>query len=527
MINLNETVLGIELGSTRIKAVLIDREHKPIASGSFEWENQLRGGIWTYDMEDAVAGLRACYADLKRQVRDRYGVPLSTVAAIGISGMMHGYLPFDREGKLLCPFRTWRNRMTAEAAERLSGLFAFNIPQRWSIAHLYQAMLRREPHLNRLVKIQTLSGYIHRLLTGEYVVGLDEASGMFPIDEKTGGYRSDLLDRFDSLVRDEGYSFSIRDVLPAPLPAGAPAGYLTQEGAELLDPEGDLIPGIPFAAPEGDAGTGMVATNSVRVGTGNVSGGTSDFAMIVVERLPGVHEEIDMVVTPSGHPVAMIHCANCTSDINAWVELFSEFAEKTGNPVEKGDLYELLFQEALKGEPDCGGLLSYNYYSGEGITHLNEGRPVFARTPESRLTLPNFMRNHLTSALATLKIGLEILLRDENVPIDSLTAHGGFFKSKGVGQRILSAAVGVPVSVLKTAGEGGPYGMALLAGYLVWKDPGQSLEDYLDERVFSSAERDTVMADQAEIDGFEKYVERYRKAFSVEREAVRTLESGS
>ncbi|MBQ4290505.1 MAG: ATPase [Clostridia bacterium] len=524
MINLNETVLGIELGSTRVKAVLIDREHKPIASGSFEWENQLLNGIWTYDMDDAVAGLLACYSDLKRQVQDRYGVPLTTVAAIGISGMMHGYLPFDREGRLLCPFRTWRNRMTAEAAERLSALFDFNIPQRWSIAHLYQAMLRREPHLSRLAKIQTLSGYIHRLLTGEYVVGLDEASGMFPIDEKTGGYRSDLMDRFDSLIRGEGYSFSIRDVLPAPLPAGAAAGFLTQEGSELLDPEGDLIPGIPFAAPEGDAGTGMVATNSVRVRTGNVSGGTSDFAMIVVEQVPKKNEAIDMVTTPSGLPVAMIHCANCTSDINAWVELFSEFAEKTGNPVEKGDLYELLFQEALKGEPDCGGLLSYNYYSGEGITHLSEGRPVFARTPDSRMTLPNFMRNHLTSALATLKIGLEILLRDQKVPIDSLTAHGGFFKTKGVGQRILSAATGVPVSTLETSGEGGPYGMALLAAYLAWKTDGESLEEYLDHKVFCSAKRTTVLAEPEEIDGFNRYVDRYRKAFSVECEAVRTID---
>jgi sugar (pentulose and hexulose) kinases len=506
--------LGIELGSTRIKAVLIDENHIPIASGSHEWENRLMNGIWTYSMEDIHTGLQAGYADLVKNV----GLPLETVGAIGVSAMMHGYLPFDKDMHQLAEFRTWRNTVTGEAAEKLTELFGFNIPQRWSIAHLYQVILNGEEHVKDIAHLTTLAGYIHYKLTGLHVMGVGEASGMFPIDSATCDYDEEMVQKFTPLS-----GIDVRKILPKVLIAGENAGYLTEDGAKFLDPSGNLRAGIPIAPCEGDAGTGMAATNSVRVKTGNVSAGTSDFAMIVTDKKLGVHREIDMVTTPSGAPVAMAHCNNCTSDINAWVSLFSEFAEAIGAPIDKGELFTLLFRKAIEGDPNCGGLLSYNYFSGEGVTDIDEGRPIFARTPDAKLTLPNFMRTHLLSALATLKIGLDILTKEENVPIEKLYGHGGFFKTPEVGQRMLSAAVGAPVSIMETAGEGGPYGMAILAAYMLNKSEGESLEDYLDNKVFRDTSSVTVMADKADVEGFAVFLERYKKALPIERTAVEVL----
>ena len=513
-----KTALGIELGSTRIKAVLIDEKHIPIASGDFEWENQLVDGIWTYSMDMVRTGVQSCFAALKADVRAKFGAELDTVGAIGVSAMMHGYLPFDKDGKQLAEFRTWRNTITGEAAEKLTALFGFNIPQRWSIAHLYQAMLNGEEHVKDIAYLTTLAGYIHWILTGEKLMGVGEASGMFPIDSETLDYDEGMLQKFKTLT-----GMDLRSILPKVLPAGAKAGTLTEAGALFLDPTGAFKPGVPAAPCEGDAGTGMAATNSVRVRTGNVSAGTSDFAMIVTDKKLGVHREIDMVTTPDGLPVAMVHCNNCTSDINAWVNLFSEFCELMGVEANKGELFTKLFQKALEGEADCGGLLSYNYFSGEGVTDLDEGRPLFARMPNARFTLANFMRTHLLSALATLKIGLDILTRTEQVPIDKLYGHGGFFKTPEVGQRMLSAAVGAPVSVMETAGEGGPYGMALLAGYMLWKDEGETLPDYLDSKVFAGAEATTLTAEEKDTAGFNCFLERYKQALPMERKAAELL----
>ena len=516
--DLNKTALGLELGSTRIKAVLIDEGHMPIASGDFEWENQLVNGIWTYSMESVRKGVQACFAALRDDVRTKYGFELTTVGAIGVSAMMHGYLPFDKDGDQLAEFRTWRNTITGEAAEKLTDLLGFNIPQRWSIAHLYQAILNGEEHVKDVAFLTTLAGYIHWLLTGEKVMGVGEASGMFPIDSEKLDYDEGMVQKFNALT-----GLDLRAILPKVLVAGEPAGTLTEAGARFLDPSGVLQPGIPVAPCEGDAGTGMAATNSVRARTGNVSAGTSDFAMIVTEKPLGVHREIDMVTTPAGAPVAMVHCNNCTSDINAWVNLFSEFADEIGAPRNKGELFTLLFRKALEGDADCGGLMNFNYYSGEGVTDLDEGRPVFARMPDSRFTLANFMRTQLLSSLATLKIGLDILTQTEHVAIDKLYGHGGFFKTPGVGQRMLSAAVGAPVSVMETAGEGGPYGMALLAAYMLWKDEGETLEDYLDNRVFASAATSTLSADKLEIAGFAAFLERYRNSLPLEKTATEVL----
>ena len=516
--DLNKTALGLELGSTRIKAVLIDEGHMPIASGDFEWENQLVNGIWTYSMESVRKGVQACFAALREDVRTKYGFELTTVGAIGVSAMMHGYLPFDKDGNQLAEFRTWRNTITGEAAEKLTDLLGFNIPQRWSIAHLYQAILNGEEHVKDIAFLTTLAGYIHWLLTGEKVMGVGEASGMFPIDSEKLDYDEGMVQKFNALT-----GLDLRAILPKVLVAGEPAGTLTEAGARFLDPSGILQPGIPVAPCEGDAGTGMAATNSVRARTGNVSAGTSDFAMIVTEKPLGVHREIDMVTTPAGAPVAMVHCNNCTSDINAWVNLFSEFADEIGAPRNKGELFTLLFRKALEGDADCGGLMNFNYYSGEGVTDLDEGRPVFARMPDSRFTLANFMRTQLLSSLATLKIGLDILTQTEHVAIDKLYGHGGFFKTPGVGQRMLSAAVGAPVSVMETAGEGGPYGMALLAAYMLWKDEGETLEDYLDNRVFASAATSTLSADKLEIAGFAAFLERYRNSLPLEKTATEVL----
>ena len=516
--DLKKTALGIELGSTRIKAVLIDENFLPIASGDYEWENQLVNGVWTYSMDAVHTGLRSCFAALKADVKEKYGLELTELGAIGVSAMMHGYLPFDRDGRQLAEFRTWRNTITGGAAEKLTALFGFNIPQRWSIAHLYQAVLNGEEHVKDIAFLTTLAGYIHWRLTGEKLMGVGEASGMFPIDSQKLDYDENMVQKFRALS-----GIDLRAILPKVLPAGANAGKLTEAGALFLDPTGALRPGIPVAPCEGDAGTGMVATNSVRVRTGNVSAGTSDFAMIVTDKPLGVHREIDMVTTPDGLPVAMVHCNNCTSDINAWVGLFSEFCELMGMETNKGELFTKLFRIALEGDGDCGGLLSYNYFSGEGVTDLDEGRPVFARTPDARLTLANFMRTHLLSALATLKIGLDILTQTEHVEIDKLYGHGGFFKTPEVGQRMLSAAVGAPVSVMETAGEGGPYGMALLAAYMLWKGADESLPDYLDGKVFAGASSSTLTADEADREGFNAFLERYKKALPVERCAVEVM----
>ena len=516
--DLSKTVLGIELGSTRIKAVLIDEKHLPVASGDFEWENQLVNGIWTYSMDAVRTGIQTCFAALKDDVKAKFGTDLTTVGAIGVSAMMHGYLPFDGDGQQLAEFRTWRNTITGEAAEKLTALFGFNIPQRWSIAHLYQAILNGEEHVNDIAFLTTLAGFIHWKLTGEKLMGVGEASGMFPIDSTTLDYDEGMVQKFKTLT-----GIDLRAILPKVLPAGAKAGTLTEAGARFLDPSGELRPGIPVAPCEGDAGTGMAATNSVRVRTGNVSAGTSDFAMIVTDKPLGVHREIDMVTTPDGLPVAMVHCNNCTSDINAWVNLFPEYSEMMGVRVGKGELFTKLFQKALEGDSDCGGLLSFNYFSGEGVTDLDEGRPVFARTPNAKFTLANFMRTHLLSALATLKIGLDILTQTEQVAIDKLYGHGGFFKTQKVGQRMLSAAVGAPVSVMETAGEGGPYGMALLAAYMLWKDEGESLPDYLDRRVFAGAGSTTLMADAAEVAGFDSFLTRYKNALPMEKTATEVL----
>lgn len=518
-----QTALGIELGSTRIKAVLLDRQHQPLAVGIHDWENRLVNGIWTYPLGEIHAGIRSCFARLAHDVQEKYGKRLETVGAIGVSAMMHGYFPLDAGGNPLSEFRTWRNTITGEAADKLTKLFDFNIPQRWSIAHLYQAMLNGEAHLKELSSLTTLAGYIHWRITGSWVVGVGEASGMFPIDSKTCNYDARMMDKFDALIAQAGYPWRLADVLPGVLPAGKEAGRLMEEGAQFLDPTGTLCPGIPVAPPEGDAGTGMVATNAVRVNTGNVSAGTSDFAMVVVDHQPGVHREIDMVTTPTGRDVAMVHCNNCTSDLNAWVNLFEAFAKEIGAEKTKETLFTLLFNKAADGDLDCGNLLSYNYYSGEGITDMNAGRPVFVRMPDSRFTLANFMRTHLMSALATLKIGLDILTKTERIPIDKLVGHGGFFKTERVGQLMLSAASGVPVSVLKTAGEGGAYGMALLAGYMLWRKEGETLESYLDKRVYGDTERTEFCASPAEIQAFDNFLARYKKAFAVERTAVETV----
>ena len=518
MIDLEKTVLGIELGSTRIKAVLIDEKHIPIAQGDYEWENQFVNGVWTYSMDAVHTGIQACFAGLKADVKAKFDTELATVGAIGVSAMMHGYLPFDKEGRQLAEFRTWRNTTTGEAAAELTGLFGFNIPQRWSIAHLYQAILNGEEHVKDIAFLTTLAGYIHWRLTGEKVMGIGEASGMFPIDSEKPDYDEGMIQKFKALP-----GVDLRAILPKVLVAGECGGTLTAVGAAFLDPSGTLKPGIPLAPCEGDAGTGMAATNAVRVRTGNVSAGTSDFAMIVTDKPLGVHREIDMVTTPTGLPVAMVHCSNCTSDINAWISLLAEYAEMLGVSVDKSELFVRLFNKALEGDADCGGLLSFNYFSGEGVTALDKGRPVFARMPNAKFTLANFMRAHLLSALATLKIGLDILTQTEKVEIEKLCGHGGFFKTPGVGQRLLSAAVGAPVSVMETAGEGGPYGMALLAAYMLWKEEGETLEDYLDSKVFADAASTTLMAEASDIAGFSIFLSRYKKALPMERCATEVL----
>ena len=515
-----DTYLGIEFGSTRIKAVLIDKNHAVLASGGHNWENRLENGFWTYSMEDVFAGLQDAYAKLAANVQKTYGVPLSRVGTMGVSAMMHGYLAFDKEDKLLAPFRTWRNTTTGQAADALSKRFGFNIPQRWSISHLYQAMLGRESHVGSVAFLTTLAGYIHYRLTGEKVIGIGDGSGMFPIDSTRLCYDKTMLDSFQQLVKADGYSWDIASILPALLSAGAPAGMLTADGAKLVDPTGTLVAGIPFCPPEGDAGTGMVATNAVRQRTGNVSAGTSVFAMLVLEKaLSRYYTEVDMVTTPAGDPVAMVHCNNCTSDIDAWIRLFGEAATALGAEYDERTLYQTMYKKALEGAPDCGGVMTFNYLSGEPVTNLDEGRPLLFRKPDAAFTLANVMRAHLTSACASLRIGMDILAA-EHVELDAMTGHGGFFKAEGIGQKIMSAALGTPVTVMETAGEGGPWGMAVLAAYLQQKSAGESLSDYLTAKVFLGAKSVTVAATEAETAGFTAFMEAYKKSLAVERAAV-------
>jgi sugar (pentulose or hexulose) kinase len=519
-----KTVLGIEFGSTRIKAVLIGEDSAPLASGSHDWENRYENGVWTYSLEEIWTGLQDSYLKLSNEVLEKYATPLKTIGAIGFSGMMHGYMAFDKHGNLLVPFRTWRNTSTDQASQELTALFQFNIPQRWSIAHLHQAILNKEPHVKDISHVTTLAGYVHWKLTGQKVLGVGEASGMFPIDSRTNNFDIRMVERFNERIKAENFPWELQDILPKVLTAGYAGGVLSEEGARLLDPSGKLQAGIPLCPPEGDAGTGMVATNSVAERTGNVSTGTSVFAMIVLEKaLSKVYPEIDMVTTPTGKPVAMVHSNNCTSDLNAWVSLFREFTNLLGVAIEPSRLFELLYQKALEGDAECGDLLAYNYFSGEPITHFEEGRPLFVRTPESRFTLANFMRVHLFSALATLKIGLDILFEQERVKIDQILGHGGFFKTKDVGQRIMAAAMNVPVSVMETAGEGGAWGIALLASYMLHKATHEPLEAYLSSKVFAGENGTTIAPDQGDVASFTAFMERYKKGLVIEKAAVNAL----
>ncbi len=517
-----ETYLGIEFGSTRIKAVLIGKNHEPVASGSHTWENRLENGVWTYSLGDIWDGVRDCYAELCADVHGKYGIKLETVGAIGVSAMMHGYMAFDKDGKLLAPFRTWRNTSTGEASERLTTLFGFAIPQRWSIAHLYQAILNEEPHVPEISFLTTLAGYIHWQLSGEKVLGIGDASGMFPIDDATRQFDGGMLKQFEETIADKQFPWTLSGILPGILPAGAKAGSLTAAGAKLLDPSGTLKAGIPMCPPEGDAGTGMVATNSVRKKTGNVSAGTSVFAMVVLEKpLSKVYPEIDMVTTPFGDPVAMVHCNNFLSDIDAWVKLLGDAAASLGAKVDTNKLYSTLYNLALEGDADCGGLLANNYISGEHVTGFTEGRPLFMRVPEAKFNLPNFMRTHLYSACASLKIGMDILF-GEQVELNAIMGHGGFFKVEGVGQRIMAAALGAPVNVMTTASEGGPWGMAILAAYMM-NGRGEELADYLSGSVFADAACSTVEPAAADVAGFGKFMERYKESLAVEYAAVEVL----
>ncbi len=516
-----ETSLGIEFGSTRIKAVLMDNNFVTIASGSFEWENRLEDGFWTYSLVDIITGLQAAYREMKQEVKRNYGMTIRTIGSIGISAMMHGYMAFDRTGELLVPFRTWRNSTTSTAAKELTEKFGFNIPERWSIAHLYQAILNKEKHLPRIDYVTTLAGYIHWLLTGNKAIGIGDASGMFPIDESIQTYHSSMVKQFDELMITNGYPWSLKEILPKIYLAGEQAGVLTEVGAKILDQSQNLQPGIPFCPPEGDAGTGMVATNSVRKHTGNISVGTSVFAMIVLEKeLSAVYPEIDMVTTPNGSPVAMVHANNCSSDLNAWLRLFREFSEAMGQKIETDQLYEVMLNKALEADPDAGGLLSYGYLSGENITGLEEGRPLFVRSPDSQFNLANFMRAHLFTAFSALKIGMDIMTKKESVEIDGILAHGGLFKTPVVGQKIVAAAINAPVSVMATAGDGGSWGVAILASYMMNKKDNESLEEFLDQRVFDKVDSQEIYPDQFDVKGFETFIERYKKGLVIEQTAV-------
>ena len=511
--------LGIEFGSTRIKAVLIDEECNPIASGSFDWENRLENGIWTYHTDEIWSGLQAAYKSLNDTVKEKYGAEIKKLSSIGIPAMMHGYLPFDKNDNMLVPFRTWRNTITANAAKRLTELFNFNIPQRWSIAHLYQAILNNENHIDDITYITTLAGYVHWKLSGKKVLGVGEASGMFPIDSETCYYNSEMLKKFSQLDEVKERSWKIEKILPEVLAAGECAGNLTDEGAKLIDPSDALEAGALMCPPEGDAGTGMVATNSIAERTGNISAGTSIFSMVVLEKtLKNVHEEIDIVTTPTGKSVAMVHCNNCCTDLDYWFNLFIEFSRLSGGTLNKAQIYDLLYNTALDGENDCGGLVSFNYFSGEPVTYIDSGRPLFVRTENSNFNLSNFIRAQIYSTMATLKIGMEIL-DNEQVRIDCITGHGGLFKTPVVAQKLMASAVNSPVSVMETAGEGGAWGIAVLARY-AFDSENKSLDDYLNTKIFCRFKSTTIKPDKKESEGFNEYIKLYKKALAVEKAAV-------
>ncbi len=516
-----QTAIGIELGSTRIKTVLIGPDNAPIATGSYDWENSYVNNVWTYDLEDVWKGVQGSYRNMADNVKEKFGEDLKAVKSMGISGMMHGYLVFDREGRLLTPFRTWRNNITGQASEALTGLFDYPVPQRWSISHLYQSILNREEHVSDINYMTTLAGYIHWKLTGQKVMGVGEASGVFPIDLKTKKFNLRMAGQFNELVKPLKLTWKLEDIMPEVLVAGERAGSLTEEGARLLDTTGLLQSGIPLCPPEGDAGTGMVATNSVSVRTGNVSAGTSVFAMIVLEReLSRVYSEIDLVTTPDGDLVAMAHSNNCTSDYDAWMGLFSEVTRVLGVNVGKPELYDTLLGMALKGDADCGGLLAYGYISGEHMTHFEEGRPMFVRSSGSNFNLANFMRVNLFTALGAMKTGLNILLEKESVKVDEIMGHGGFFKTREVGQKIMAAAFNVPVSIMETAGEGGAWGIALLAAYMANRENGESLEDFLKQKVFAGKIGSSVAPDPSDVAGFNEFMKRYTGGLAIERAAV-------
>ena len=517
----NRTALGIEFGSTRIKAVLVDDKNQPIASGAYEWENQYVDGIWTYSLEEIWKGLQGSYQDMAEDVQKKYGVELTSVGAFGVSAMMHGYMAFNKEEEILVPFRTWRNTNTGPAAAALSELFVYNIPLRWSISHLYQAILDNEEHVSDIDYLTTLAGFIHWQITGQKVLGIGDASGMLPIDPATKNYSAEMIAKFDKLVAPKGYPWKLTDILPKVLPAGENAGFLTPEGAKRLDVSGHLKAGIPVCPPEGDAGTGMVATNAVKQRTGNVSAGTSSFSMIVLEKeLSKPYEMIDMVTTPDGSLVAMVHCNNCTSDLNAWINLFKEYQELLGIPVDMNELYGKLYNHALAGDADCGGLISYNYISGEPVTGLADGRPLFVRSANDKFSLANFMRTHLYASVGVLKIGNDILFNEEKIKVDRITGHGGLFKTKGVGQRILAAAINSPISVMETAGEGGAWGIALLGSYLVNNEKKQSLADFLEDKVFTGDAGIEISPTAEDVAGFNTYIENYKAGLPVEEAAT-------
>ena len=514
-----KAVLGIELGSTRIKAVLIGDNHAPIASGDYTWENQLVDGVWTYDLKDAWTGIQSAFAALKKDVFEKYGVQLTRLSAIGISGMMHGYLPFDKDGSQLCMFRTWRNTMTARAAEELTSLFSFNVPQRWSIAHLYEAMLKGEKHVANIAHLTTLAGYIHWCLTGEKVMGVGEASGMFPIDCETCDYDQTMMAAFNEKAASMGYPWTLESILPRCVSAGAEAGTLTREGALLLCPDGSLQPGCPLCPPEGDAGTGMTATNAVSLRTGNVSAGTSVFAMVVLEKpLSRVYPEIDIVTTPTGKNVGMVHCNNCTSDLNAWAGMLKGFADSLNLPVSMGDIYTAIFQSAMTGDKDCGGVVNIPFPSGEPVVGVEEGRPMMLRTPDAKFSFANFARSIVAGAVASLKIGMEIL-HNEQVKIDVLLGHGGYFKTPVCGQQMMADMLRAPVSVMETAGEGGPWGMAVLAAYAVRKEKGETLEDYLSNKVFKNAVSTTLLPCEDSAAALDVYTARFSASLDAQRAA--------
>lgn len=517
-----KTALGIEFGSTRIKAVLIGADNAPIASGDHEWENRYDNGVWTYTLEDIWTGLQDAYTKMAADIKEKYDITLTRVGAIGFSAMMHGYMAFNEKEEILVPFRTWRNTNTGQAAAALSELFVYNIPLRWSISHLYQAILDNEEHVPSINYLTTLAGFVHWQITGQKVLGIGDASGMLPIDPITKNYSSEMVDKFDKLIAPKGYDWKLRDILPKVLSAGENAGILTPEGASRLDVSGHLKAGIPVCPPEGDAGTGMVATNAVKQRTGNVSAGTSSFSMIVLEKeLSKPYEMIDMVTTPDGSLVAMVHCNNCTSDLNAWINIFKEYQELMGIPVDMDEIYGKLYNHALTGNADCGGLISYNYISGEPITGLADGRPLFVRSANDKFNLANFMRTHLYASVGVLKIGNDILFNEEKIRVDRITGHGGLFKTKGVGQRILAAAINSPISVMETAGEGGAWGIALLASYLANNGNGQSLADFLDKHVFTGNAGIEISPTAEDVSGFNTYIESYKAGLPIEEAAVR------